>query len=289
MNINTVADFAFTYTEDGHRAIIRRGPDEVLFDTSRPRVRNWLEQKHRNGMIHEPWFSYTLARLILAIRPRVYFDIGAFIGYFTVMPLPWLDPDNLIVAFEMNRRSYGDLIANVSCNTHLCPWRVLSVNAGLSDEVVLAAPVSVQAFALERSPGFPPNDRLDILTLDHYCSVTGLVPDLIKLDVEGYEAPIFRGARNLLRNHSPTIIFELHSEEMLARRGSSRSDVLGRLEAMGYALFLVGGGRRAMLDRDQPLVPVHEQERDRVLGGVNTSLVAARGGHLAPVMELCQK
>src|SRR5437016_3867579 len=54
-------------------------------------------------------------------------------------------------------------------------------------------------------------------------------PSLLKLDVEGGELLVLRGAAKLLRDHRPILFIELHSPE-LAR------DCRGFLESLGYRI-----------------------------------------------------
>jgi FkbM family methyltransferase len=64
-------------------------------------------------------------------------------------------------------------------------------------------------------------------TLDQIASDTGLVPDLIKMDVEGAEMLVLRGARNLLATRKPRIVFE-------SWPGPARQDVFSLLADYGY-------------------------------------------------------
>lgn len=46
------------------------------------------------------------------------------------------------------------------------------------------------------------------LTLDAFAQAEGLVPDLVKIDVEGGELAVLEGARGLLRSARPKLVFE---------------------------------------------------------------------------------
>ncbi len=46
------------------------------------------------------------------------------------------------------------------------------------------------------------------VTLDSYCQAHGLRPALIKVDVEGHEFNVFRGAKDTIAEHRPVLVFE---------------------------------------------------------------------------------
>jgi FkbM family methyltransferase len=68
------------------------------------------------------------------------------------------------------------------------------------------------------------------------------VPTHIKIDVEGHEAAVLRGARGLLRKSSPILFLELHNE-MVASEGGDPSAALAELESLGYSCFGFDGER----------------------------------------------
>jgi len=71
------------------------------------------------------------------------------------------------------------------------------------------------------------------VSIDAEVDTLKLVPDLLKVDVEGYEYEVIAGARRLLAERKPAICLELHLD-LLERRGQSAARVIGELEAHGY-------------------------------------------------------
>ena len=65
------------------------------------------------------------------------------------------------------------------------------------------------------------------------------MPDLMKIDVEGAELDVLRGARGILAAHHPVLFLEVHSPEL-------RVDCESLLHDLGYATReLVGSGATA--------------------------------------------
>jgi FkbM family methyltransferase len=85
---------------------------------------------------------------------------------------------------------------------------------------------------------------VDVTTLDAYCAKTGVKPDWLMIDVEGYGFDVLAGARETIRSHRPAIIVELHPQ--LYPRGAAT-------EAQGARLLAALGLRP---------VPIGDSERD---------------------------
>lgn len=81
----------------------------------------------------------------------------------------------------------------------------------------------------------PPEGRTTaetrVRTLDEICA--GLAPTVVKIDVEGDELKVLRGAAETLRKHRPVLLIEIHLNEMEARGEDPRE--IGRILArLGY-------------------------------------------------------
>jgi FkbM family methyltransferase len=78
--------------------------------------------------------------------------------------------------------------------------------------------------------------RVRTITLDSLCSRYGLVPDLVKIDVEGAESGVLRGARGLASKKETRFIVEMHSNPELTMRANLTS-VLQWCDTCGYAAW----------------------------------------------------
>ena len=82
--------------------------------------------------------------------------------------------------------------------------------------------------------------QTESVSLDDECARLGLAPDVVKIDVEGYEGEVLRGAEKLLAEKGPIICLELHLA-YLEKRGIKPQVILHMLEQKGYLIFCLDG------------------------------------------------
>jgi hypothetical protein len=70
------------------------------------------------------------------------------------------------------------------------------------------------------------------LKLDSYCDAEGIRPDLIKIDVEGAEGMVLRGAAEVLKRYRPVLVFSTHPYWFPP--GESADRLFGFLADFGY-------------------------------------------------------
>jgi FkbM family methyltransferase len=73
-------------------------------------------------------------------------------------------------------------------------------------------------------------------TIDHVLMEIRLVPDLVKIDIEGAEAEALEGAKGLARNGKPRVIVEMHSPPELSMVENCRR-VLAWCREVGYRAY----------------------------------------------------
>jgi hypothetical protein len=78
-----------------------------------------------------------------------------------------------------------------------------------------------------------PRIEVEMTSLDREVERLGLEPDLLKIDVEGFEYEVLLGARGLLARRKPPICLELHLG-LLERRGVAPRQVVELLQSHGY-------------------------------------------------------
>ncbi|MGJ4945641.1 FkbM family methyltransferase [Bradyrhizobium sp. HKCCYLS1011] len=161
-------------------------------------------------------------------------DVGANKGSFTSWLSRWCGEQGRVVAFEP-QRELADRLAAVCAAAGL---RNVTVEAkavhAASGRRELYIPVG-HAPGASLNPPASPAERSDrvtvpVVALDDYFKPSERVT-LLKVDVEGAELDVFRGARRILERDRPMLVFECETRHLVGR---TIDDVFAYLAALGY-------------------------------------------------------
>lgn len=185
---------------------------------------------------HGYWLgSYELDKRLAFEREigkgAVVYDIGANVGYYSILAAVLVGSGGTVVAFEPLPRNVHFLRRHVTLN-HL--GQVEVIEAAVSDQGGEAA------FDLGASAamGHIANEgELTVLmvSLDELLAEGELAPpDFIKVDVEGAEALVLSGAHQLLQDFHPTLFLDTHNRE-------AHAATLSILTDLGYTFEVLDG------------------------------------------------
>jgi FkbM family methyltransferase len=167
------------------------------------------------------------------------FDIGASYGVFSLTAAHF---GGKAIAVEPSPIATRLLTVQVSLNGLTESIRILE--ACVSDtsgevEMLNAGIYSDGYFKIDKKRSSSELTKTMSVTVDQLTDQFG-PPTHIKIDVEGHEGAVVRGARKTLTNHSPVLFFELHSE-MIRADGSDPSLVLDALAEFNYEMYSIDG------------------------------------------------
>ena len=226
------------------------------------------------GMLHlnpdDPVVSGALAlgvyerqvsvRFRAEVRPGMtVVDVGANLGYYSVIALGRSAPAGRLIAFEPDPANHALLLRNL---------RPFGDRATVLRRAVAAAPGTLTLHrhrddkgkhSVFAAPDLDAGISVESVTLDAALLDLGRPRvDVIKLDVEGAEPLALAGVSETLAQYRPSIFFGC-APRRWARAGFDPVAVLGRLKNQGYVLFLVGEGGGA----DTPVEPAALPKRLR--------------------------
>ena len=171
-------------------------------------------------LIHRMEPAQTNKALELCQEGSTCFDIGANVGFYSLL---WSEKASRVFAFEPSVRNLMYLRAILKANR---VDNVKIVSCAISDTC------GVALFEDGRNPAEGTlNDQgtqpVATVTIDRFVDETGVKPQLIKIDVEGAEEHVLRGAERVLKSCHPTLLLSVHGPEL-------RMACLSLLKTWGY-------------------------------------------------------
>ena len=190
---------------------------------------------------YEPYVVSAFRELVAA-GMRV-LDIGANIGFYTMLAARLVGPDGRVFAIEPADKNVQLICAGATAN-RFDNIEIFPLAAGSRNEIVGVEThantsncelhdITEHAAALA---GYAIVRKLDDLlsTIDHI--------DIVKIDVEGFEPRALQGMTQLLARSRPAIFTEFHPQALLRNSGTQAREYAQTLFALGNNVIL--------LDRD---------------------------------------
>jgi FkbM family methyltransferase len=169
-----------------------------------------------------------------------FFDIGAHVGWFTLFASKIVGPAGHVYSFEPSPEVYAHLAENVCSLKNV---RTFQCGIGSEDgqlEFASRALFSTGSFVeavTEVNKHYSPDTpirkvRVELRKIDTLLPQIK-PPDVVKIDVEGFELEALRGAANLL-SHRPVLIIEIHPLQIKLSNGSE-AELFNLLQSSGYS------------------------------------------------------
>lgn len=229
-----------------HLALVQtRWGAKMAVDTRDQLLAPWL-------LLDGLWETHVTGWLDSVLQPgAVMVDVGANVGYFTLLGARRVGSTGRVVAVEAHPALYDLLRRNVVMNGH-------QSTVTLWNRAAWSAPERLQfhqrvRYAANSSLATAGTDGLDALgdteeivevdaaPLDDLLEPLGRV-DVIKVDVEGAEVHAFRGlGRTMAANPGLIIMFEW-SPEQIRQMGDDPKDLLALLDGAGFHFGLLEEG-----------------------------------------------
>jgi len=173
-------------------------------------------------------------------------DIGANIGAHTLPLARCVAPTGRVIAFEPTDYAYDKLRQNISLNPELAGliqaeqiMLVASDDAQVKPQLYSSWQINDTTTDMHPKHGGRLMDTVGArsMTLDQFMATqkTSAV-SLIKMDVDGHECQVLRGAHDLLSRDKPLLLMEIMPYG-LEEAGDSLDNLLAILDMHGYRLF----------------------------------------------------
>jgi FkbM family methyltransferase len=219
-------------------------------------------KKRPNTEFYEQAATLLFAFLLDRLQSRTVLDVGASSGYFGLLAASRLEHPPKVHSFEMQpvlvdtaretakrARLDDQLTSNLAGLTdhHIGEKKIWYARTLLFEEEparrdyeeawYIRLKFFLQGRNYQRTRGLK-SARVSLTSLDHYCQQFDVRPDLMKVDVDGYEGKVLAGGARMFAECMPTILLELHADRK-QRDGFTRRSLVAPLLDLGYlALFI---------------------------------------------------
>lgn len=187
------------------------------------------------------------------LRPgHVFFDLGAHHGWVSMWALTMVGNQGLVVSFEPSLPNQTILewhrTQNEFSNWTIVPKAVSDADTDGVEFLLVDAGDSPMNSLTSGEPGKQlmkgrsiKKTLIQTITLDAFYAETHLTPDVVKIDVEGAELLVLRGAKKLLSESSPTVVLAVHPYWLPT--GHTTQQIFELLRAHGYTMYDSEGSR----------------------------------------------
>jgi len=197
----------------------------------------YIDMEIINKGVFEQSSTSVINRLVK--KGDVVLDVGANIGYYTVILSRLVGDEGKVIAFEPTKHFREVLKENISANE--LEGNIEIVDVGLSNkkgEVVID--IGPSSATLHSPKGYDlvlGHEKISLTTLDEFVKENGLERvDFVKIDVDGHEPFFFKGGWETLDKFSPTILFEISHLHYL-EAGVTAWDFYDSVKSKGYNFF----------------------------------------------------
>jgi FkbM family methyltransferase len=195
-----------------------------------------------NHVMYEPDTSSLLTSVLR--DGDTFVDVGTHVGFFSSLAASLVGADGRVVSFEPEARNFGQLNDHVALNGFSNVDRVnaaVGAEEGQAEFWVNADNDGGHALWNVGKHGYNQLSRqrenrqvVPVTTLDSHFAKAGLrIPKLIKIDAEGCELGVLKGAGALLARGVPYVICEIN-HFALEQMGTSEAELRAFMSGYGY-------------------------------------------------------
>lgn len=178
---------------------------------------------------------------------NVVVDLGANIGYYTLIAARLVGNSGKVFAFEPDPENFALLKKNVEANGYTNVVLVEKAVADVSGRTTLFFfSESKGGSMIHDAPGSSGSILVETVTLDDFFKSFRGDIHVIKMDVEGAERKVLRGMENVLRKNPGVKIFTEFQPGGLALCGTRPEEYLQALRNYGFRFYHINGEKEKL-------------------------------------------
>jgi len=162
-------------------------------------------------------------------------DIGANVGAYALLIGQWVGSGGAVFAFEPAPDAHDGLQRHIHLNALdaiVTPVRAAAGAASSTSRLVVGTTAGESRLVTLATDDAATTVDVPVTTIDDFCAREHLTPDFIKIDVEGAELDVLRGARETIRRTRGrlSLFVEIHPS-IWRTSGVTLDDVRAELDA----------------------------------------------------------
>lgn len=172
----------------------------------------------------------------------IVFECGTHHGLTAMLLSKWMGDEGKIVSFEINQHNAAIARKNFELN---------KINNVILEEKGLGSQKSSQKIFNKSNSSVTPSNvislgwlknfiygtnEVEIIALDDYVKTQSILPTFLKIDVEGYESEVLKGATEVLKT-LPKLEIEIHTE-ILSRYNTSVEEIFELIDIESYQTWV---------------------------------------------------
>lgn len=169
--------------------------------------------------VYEPHITMFLEKNLS--KGSTFFDIGANVGYYSILASKLVGKGGHVFAFEPEAKNFESLKNNILLNNckNITPFKKAIANQSGKSKLHIH-PSNEGGHSIEQLEGSLDYQQVETISFDAFQKelfVDNASSVVIKIDVEGFELEVLKGMKsNLIRNDAPTIVCEVsrHTKEV---------------------------------------------------------------------------
>jgi len=216
-------------------ALKRSAPSEVMI-----KVHGYNMVVPRDFALYgvRPYEAETTELLLQLLKPGMTFvDVGAHIGYYSLLASIKVGPKGKIYSFEPEPNNYNFLIRNImlnDCKNIFAIQKAVADFTGKANFVIAPYSVSHSLYPDETVPNIA-TIQVEVVSLDDFFSQLGWPKvDVVKMDIEGAEVRALRGMKGLCKRCPDLILITEFKPRRLRAAGSSEEEFFDVLGVLGF-------------------------------------------------------
>jgi FkbM family methyltransferase len=222
--------------------IIKKQFEDVSFDfvIGDSEGQQWYDSSPKNQVeLLNPEFKF----IQQLIKPGdIVFECGTHHGLTAMLLSRWVGTEGKIVTFEINNHNAAIAKKNIELN---------NINNVILEQKGLGSQKSQQKIFNKSNSSVTPSkivslgwlknfiygtNEVEIIALDDYAQTQSTLPTFIKIDVEGYESEVLKGATEILKT-LPKLEIEIHTE-ILSRYNTSVKEIFELINIESYQTWV---------------------------------------------------